>query len=208
MKRIHALGLFLAILVLALPNLVLADDPPLFSDKDQQMDLGLYRELLLAQAPPGGPFMPGGDRPQMGLERRQQRKHLEQLRMLKMLELLDLGENQEVRFLIAFNAMRKEHRELDDRINLSIDSLALELHADDINESRVTDLTNRVLNLQNEKFRVVMDFAELARDILTPEQFGKFVIFQKRFESELLERIGRFREGHHKGPGGPPWGDG
>ena len=59
-----------------------------------------------------------------------------------------------------------------------------------------------------------MEFLTEARRILTPEQFGKLVVFHKRFESEILERLGRFREERMgdpagpMGPGGMPPGEG
>jgi hypothetical protein len=49
----------------------------------------------------------------------------------------------------------------------------------------------------------MFEFHDRARSMLTPEQSGKLMIFHKRFESQLLERLGRFREGRWMSAPGP-----
>lgn len=132
-------------------------------------------------------------------EHRQQRKHLEQLRLLKMLELLDLETDQEVPFLTAFNKMRQEHREVDQQTRRLLDSLAGLIEVGRSDDKLINQLVDRVHGLENEKHKIASEFLGQARAMLTAEQLGKFVIFQKRFESELLERVGRFRRGMNKG---------
>ncbi len=161
-------------------------------------------EMLLAQAGDDNRPMRGQGRHRRIADRMPQMRHLEQLRMLKMLELLELTDDQEMPFLSAFNSMRKEQRQLEETGQIVTDSLAQELRDGNASEARINDLVDRALTLQNEKHQKIIEFVEQSRALLTAEQVGKLVIFQKRFESELLERIGRFRRGKPPGPGSLP----
>ena len=168
-----------------------------------EVKLAMLEHMMFAQAPGDKPSMRGDGPPWRGMEQGRQRKHLEQLRMLKMLELLELGEDQEIEFLTAFNAMRRDQRQLEEVSRMVTDSLAGELRDGNALEARLNSLIDRVLALQNKKHQQRIDFVEQSRAMLTAEQIGKLVIFQKRFESEILERIGRFRKGMGPGPAEP-----
>ncbi|MEW5794907.1 MAG: hypothetical protein AB1772_00975 [Candidatus Zixiibacteriota bacterium] len=161
---------------------------------------------MLAQAPDEGMMMPREQRRRMHHEMMQQRKHLEQLRILKMLELLDLKPDQEVPFLTAFNAMRERQRELDTRTDQALDSLAQVIHDGAGSDARINALIDQVKALEVERHGNIMAFVDRMRGMLTPEQTGKFIIFHKRFEAELLEQVGRFRRG--MGAPGSPEGEG
>jgi hypothetical protein len=164
--------------------------------------------LMFAQATGDKPPMRGEGRMQRRMEQGRQRKYLEQLRMLKMLELLELAEDQEVEFLTAYNAMRREHRDFDEQINASLDTLSRELKASDPTDETITRLCQQVSELDYEKNMIRAKFARKAEGVLSIQQMGRLVIFQKRFESEMLENIGRFRRGGGRGPSGLPQGEG
>jgi hypothetical protein len=158
-------------------------------------DAGFLAQMGGDDGPPvGGPFGHGGRR--FG----QQMKHLEQLRMLKMLELLDLDDNQEVEFLTHFNRMRTDQREHDAKIDAIVDTIATLVESDSPSDDQLNRLIDRSLALEKEKHEKFIEFLLETRKMLRPEQIGKLMVFHKRFESEILERLGRFREGK---PGGP-----
>ena len=100
--------------------------------------------MTFAQAPGDKPPMRGDGRPWRGMDQARQRKHLEQLRMLKMLELLELREDQEVEFLTAYHAMRREHRKLDEQINAVLDSLSIELRAPNPSDDNILRYATRL----------------------------------------------------------------
>jgi hypothetical protein len=159
-------------------------------------------EMFLAQGQMGDDT-PGYHHGRMNPERMEmQRQHLEQLRMLKMLELLNLSEDQEIPFLRAFNDVQKKHRDLEQQVRQRLDELAKGIQAGDMADSEIYSLVGQINDLDKQKAKVTDDFLAQARGMLTAEQFGKLVIFQKRFEVELLERLGRFREGRRQGMGG------
>jgi hypothetical protein len=47
-------------------------------------------------------------------------------------------------------------------------------------------------------------FLAKARTILTPRQLGRMIVFQDRFELELLETVRALRRSGMGPPGGPP----
>lgn len=194
---------------LAAPGLLKADDdfPPPPPCMSEMFDFVPGEELFFAQAE--------GDQWRMQRQRgwmrhdemMRRRKNLEQLRILKMLELLNLGEDQELPFLTAFNSMRQGQRELEQQTQAVLDSLSVEMQSGSASEARLNSLIDRAKSLDREKFDRVMAFMDEARAMLTSEQMAKLLIFQKRFEAELLEQVGRFRRGMGGGPdtpGGPP----
>jgi hypothetical protein len=152
----------------------------------------------LAQMPGGPGGMPGDPMHGPFGDPMRQRKHLEELRMLKMLELLNLSSEQEIPFLTTFNQMRIEQRNLDEKSDVLLDSMATELALTKPNEARLKDLITRVKTLEKQRFQQINTFIDRVDSLLTTEQEAKLLIFQKRFEMELLEQIGRFR----RGPGG------
>jgi len=131
-----------------------------------------------------------------------QRKHIEQLRMLKMLELLNLTSEQEIPFLTAFNQMRIEQKSLDEKSDFLLDSMSAEMASTKPSEMRLKDLIVKVKAIEKQRFEQMTTFVDRVDSLLTTEQIAKLMIFQKRFEMELLEQVGRFRRGGM--PGGPP----
>ncbi len=204
MKKLSLIGCACALAVLGFIPQTSADDPPP-PDQIEQYDpppWPLMDKLLFAQTPDEARDKYRQARRMARGDREQQQKHLEQLRMLKMLELLNLDESQEVPFLTTFNSMRKEHRKWDGQIRQVLDTLADEIREGGANDTRLNQLIDRALMLERQKQQVATDFVDQSRTRLTAEQLGKFVIFQKRFEHELLERIGRFRNRRGPGPDG------
>jgi len=130
----------------------------------------------------------------------QQRKHLEQFRLLKLLELLDLGEDKEIAFLTAFKGMRKDLGEVQEQRKQLIEELVGSLKEEKVDREQVDRAVKNLLNLDQEKNKIMENFLQKAREFLDPEQMGKFIVFQERFEFELLEKMKNFqgRKGQEK----------
>jgi len=144
---------------------------------------------------PGAPPAPGT---------RPGRRQLEQFRMLKLLELLDLKPNQETDFLIAFKHMRAAHMEVMQERDSVLNLLADGLRDETLKGPAIYDLTARLEQIKQKHMRATENFLATAKSILTPEQFGRMVVFQERFEFELLDSLRSFREhrGRMRGPKG------
>ena len=156
----------------------------------------MHAGLFAQDGAPEPPFSPPGG----GMRRR----HLEQFRMLKLLELLDLNEEQEMKFLVEFRALREKQVVLQKERQDAVTRLAEGLRADTLNEEQIGRLTNRIFELRRTYAAESEGFYERVRPMLTAEQAGKLVVFQERFEYELLDQVRSFRE--RRGAGGP--GDG
>jgi Spy/CpxP family protein refolding chaperone len=156
----------------------------------------------------GGPgdlyFQGQGRRGEKG-RMRQHRKHLEQLRLLKMLELLDLQEEQEVGFLTSYRAMRRDLRAVDEERAQFVDELSQGLSKDSLSEAAINALVERILQTDDKRRQVRDEFMQAARTTLTPQQFGRLVIFHERFERELLDQVRSLRKfRQEEQPDGPP----
>ncbi len=200
--RTHVITIVAGLLVLA-AGTCLASDRSL-SSEDGLLCLagldsgpGLFNEVL-AQGPGGGFGPGGGGRGRHGKDSEERWKHLEQLRTLKMLEVLDLAEDQEVEFLIAFKALRKEFSRQRTENEALIDSLSALLEMDEPDDDAILELVDNALEAEKSRQEAMTAFVGEVRDLLTPQQLGRFVVFAKRFERQLLEQVKSFRD--RKGP--------
>ena len=164
---------------------------------------------LLAQAPgddgPGMPDPPANPR-RLGMEQR--RRQLEQLRLAKLLEVLDLKDDQEAPFMDAYRAMRRQQRQIEDDRAAAIQELSSGLETNSIGKQRIGELIDRLLALASDRVKTVDDFVMSMRKVLTPQQLGRLVVFQERFELELLEKLRGFRGRMGQGGQFPPAGPG
>ena len=159
----------------------------------------------LAQADEPDSFTPGNNRFGKAKKKyfeaqQQQRKHLEQLRMLKLLELLDLHEDQEIEFLTSFRTMRRDHGALQGKKINQVDDLVKELSAEEIDDRRVKQMVNDIMQLEQERSKILKDFIGEVSAFLSAEQLGKLIVFQEKFEVELLENLKNFRSRKGKNP--------
>lgn len=144
---------------------------------------------VFEQGAPDAPMAPEAPR----------RRHLEQFRMLKLLELLDLNDEQEMQFLVEFKALRERQVVLQQERERFTTQLAEGLRADTLKEAQVERLMGRVFELRREYASASEQFFTKVRPMLTAEQAGRLVVFQERFEYELLGQVRSFRE--RRGPG-------
>jgi Spy/CpxP family protein refolding chaperone len=142
--------------------------------------------------PPGGP---DADRHQ---------RHFEEFRMMKMIELLDLKDQQETPFMTAYQDMRKQQRNLDDRKRDLLQKLSRAIRDSKSSSATLSDLVDQVVKVEVQKRELNRQFLEKARTILTPVQTAKLVLFAERFDSTVSERLRALRQrtgqpGMHRG---------
>jgi len=128
-------------------------------------------------------------------------KNIENLRLLKLLEVLDLNDEQNDLFISAFSKFRRDSRLIREKVESEIAFLAEYMkqagRSDDVILEKVDSIVVMKENLEKERTK----FFEKIKDILTAEQLGKMMVFQERFERELLEQVRGFRA--PKPPGMP-----
>lgn len=145
----------------------------------------------VAQGKGHRPWGAGGGRKHENMERRA--KNLENLRMLKLLELLDLTDEQSPRFIERFVRFRKDFKTANFNIQLEIGKLA-ELLKSDTAEVSIKEAVDKVNNLKISREKVLDKFHDEVTNILTIQQIGLMVIFEERFERELIESVRGFHD--------------
>lgn len=124
--------------------------------------------------------------------------NLENLRLLKLLEAVELSEEQSERFIPIFHAFRTNMKELFDQRRELIDRLADQVKSGAPDE----ELERSIQQLRDLKDRMDAlhdSFIDDCRSILNIHQLARLVIFQERFEREILESLREFRRHGQRG---------
>jgi Spy/CpxP family protein refolding chaperone len=129
-----------------------------------------------------------------------QERNLENLRLLKLLEFLDLDDDQSPQFILIFSDFRKDTRQLHDEIKTKVGELAELLKADNPSDSQIEGLIKNIDELRLGHVKIAEEFHRKASEILTTVQMGKMVVFESRFEKELIGTVRGFRGGMKNRP--------
>jgi Spy/CpxP family protein refolding chaperone len=144
-----------------------------------------------------GPGMGFGKRHGMDFE--EHARNLDNLRLLKLLETLDLSGDQNERFIAAFSKYRKESREAFDLLQAHVDTLVNMLNSEKPDDKGILKEVAEIEQLKDQQLTLRKKMHDEVAEFLTPVQVGKLVVFDERFERELLERVRGFRR---QGPPG------
>ena len=137
-------------------------------------------------------------------EMHQMEANYENLRLLKFLEAVDLNEEQAEKFIPIFHSFRREIKSLrKDRAEL-LDQLSIaagrphigenqEVKAGSLDESQIKDILEQLEENQNQRRTYEEKFKRACDTLLELDQKAKFVIFQERFEREVLQSLREFR---------------
>lgn len=124
-------------------------------------------------------------------------ERIERFKKVRLIEMLDMKEEQSVRFLARLNEHENVKRELVKSKMELLDKIErlVRNNADKKEfEKLFPDVTaaNRKILDEDEKF-----FAGLS-DILTTEQRGKYLLFERHFEQELREAMKEVQKRRHR----------
>jgi hypothetical protein len=138
--------------------------------------------------------------PGMGPEHRPFER-IEQWKKVRLIEMLDLKEEQSVRFLARLNEHEGNRRDLMKEKGEALDRIErlVRNHADEKEFEKVfpeVAVVDDKIAEEGKRF-----FANLS-DILSAEQRGKFMLFERHFERELREAMREVqrRRGHPEEP--------
>ncbi len=123
-------------------------------------------------------------------------KNLENLRLLKLIEVLDLDDQESPKFIAAFTSFRKQARAINDSIQSEVDNLATAVESDSSNTNAIRAGMTRINDLKGRREEALRHFHNEIGQFLTTVQMGKVVVFEERFDRELIENLGRFRRQH------------
>jgi hypothetical protein len=185
----YALSILTALVLLAAPQFLTAQSAPPPDCPAVMAVEGDFDEPfpVFAQRPDGGgPGGPGWH------DRMGKRKHLEQLRMLKLLEFLDLSEDQEIAFLTRFKAMRDTEQSIETQRRAKAEELAGAIENDKISDAEIDTMLEQLKAIMRSKIDMLESFMTDLKPILTSRQRARMLIFEDRFEVELLKRVNEF----------------
>ncbi len=125
----------------------------------------------------------------MGLHK----KNLESLRLLKLLEVLDLGDDQNDLFISAFSKFRKNTKSIREQIESEVTDLKEYLDQDNKSDNIMQNKIELIMKMKDDFETEKKNFFKKLQGILTAEQLGRMIVFQERFERELLQQVRGFR---------------
>jgi hypothetical protein len=116
------------------------------------------------------------------------REKLEQLEKIKLIEALDLDEETSIRFFARRNDSKKDIQELERKI----EDIFIELEKSFNSESKNQTENQKQLISETLKTRESIEmkrnqFISSLNDILTVEQIGKLIVFEKKFRDEIRQ---------------------
>lgn len=125
-------------------------------------------------------------------EEKDPREIIEKVRIYKLTEELDLSEEQITKFFPRLKEMRKNEQEFHKQRGEIIQELKEILKAK-VDEQKIVKLLNKLQELQKKRIESQLREMEEIRQILTPEQQARFIIFQEEFEREIRDMIREIR---------------
>jgi Spy/CpxP family protein refolding chaperone len=138
-----------------------------------------------------------GNRPFL---RRGPMKKIEELEKIKILDVLNMDEATSVKFFTRKNQTREKIFNLEDKnidVLNNIDSELKKGNGKDVN--KIQKLNDDFINTSTEIERERMNFIRSLNDILSPEQVGKYIVFEKRFREEIRDLLIKERAKQHRG---------
>jgi hypothetical protein len=134
------------------------------------------------QGPGGGRFRHRGGDPM---------KKLEELEKVKLIEALDLKEEAMLKLFSRRAEERKTMEERNDKADEFIDDLE-DLVSDNKNGSNDSLITMKISEFHSfmeETQKLHHKFVRSLSDLLTPEQLGKYIAFERNFRRELRDLL-------------------
>ena len=116
------------------------------------------------------------------------REKLEQLEKIKLIEALDLDEETSIRFFARRNDSKKEIQELEMKAEDLISELEKSFNSENKNQSEnQKQLISELLKTREAIELKRNQFINSINDILTVEQIGKLIVFEKKFRDEIRQ---------------------
>lgn len=116
------------------------------------------------------------------------REKLDQLEKIKLIEALDLDEETSIRFFARRNESRREVQELEKKSDDIIFELEKSFDSENKNQAEKQEqLISEFLKTRESLELKRNQFISSINDILTVEQIGKLIVFEKKFRDEIRQ---------------------
>jgi len=127
------------------------------------------------------------------------REIIEKVRIYKLTEILDLTEEQTTKFFPHLKEMRKTEQDFHKQ-RMDIIQELKDLIKTNVQEKEIMSVLNRFQEIQKKNMMIQIKELKNLRQILTPVQQAKFLIFQEDFEREIRDLIKEVRKRHPRPP--------
>lgn len=113
-------------------------------------------------------------------------KRLQQIKKMKMLDELNLNEETGDKFLLKYNAWENKLEETHEEFSIATKELrlAIDKNADD---ATLSEKTSKFIELQEKLHKIQQDKMQDMKEILTKEEFARYIIFEVEFHRRIKE---------------------
>ena len=123
-------------------------------------------------------------------------ERLDKFRKMRLVEVLKLNEDDAVRFFVKQNLHEETQRGLMKSRNDLLDDIE-DVVKDNEEKGEVQKLTDQVLSVDQKIFNERQRYQEEIRKLLSPEQFAKFLLFERNFGRQVKDALEEMRQERH-----------
>jgi Spy/CpxP family protein refolding chaperone len=132
--------------------------------------------------------------------RRGPMKKIEELEKVKLLDILNMDEATSLKFFSSRDQSREKIFNNEDKNIEILNKIESEgKKGKDKDANKIQKLNDEYIHTSIEIEKERMNFLRSLNDILTPEQIGKYIVFEKRFREEIRDLLIKERSKHNKG---------
>jgi hypothetical protein len=132
-------------------------------------------------------------------KRRAPLKKIEELEKIKLLDALKLDESVAAKLITRRNVNRTKIWDIEDKISIILKNIESEIRKEkEKDNSKIQKLNEDYLILTMEVDKERVGFVKSLSDILTPEQVGKYIVFERKFREEIRELLMKERMRRNK----------
>ncbi len=119
-------------------------------------------------------------------------KKIEELERVKLIEALNMDEQTTLKFFARRNEYRHKQIGLFQKSNELLGDLDKEVNKEKTDGGEIKKLIQEYLNIEDKISDNRDNFVKSLNNILSPEQIGKYLVFERKFRDEIRDVI--FRE--------------
>ena len=125
-------------------------------------------------------------------------ERLEKFRKMRLVEVLKLGEEDAVRFFAKQTAHEDTQRDFMKSRNEALNAIEDIVRDKKEGEKDIQKYADEVLSIDQKIFAERQRYQEDVRKLLTLEQFGKFLVFERNFGRQVKDALQEMREDRHE----------
>jgi hypothetical protein len=123
-------------------------------------------------------------------KRRAPMKKIEELEKIKLLDILNLDEATSAKLFTRRNQNRTKIWDLEDKITDNLLNIESEVKkGKDADANKIQKMNEVYMNLSMDVEKEKLSFLRSLPDILTQEQIGKYIVFERKFREEIRDLL-------------------